>query len=102
MKLKWSNSVYKTDNVEKDKEFITDQLGWLNEHLKLFGYIFLNDVIWALGFTPCRRGQYDGWIWDELDPNGQVPIKIKIKSENGDLVLILNEEKDIVNQVFPE
>ena len=103
MKINWSKkSIFATENLEYDKEYLKAEETFQNDKLKLNGFLFVNDVLQSLGIPMVKRGQFDGWIWDEIDPNGQVAIKFKMKVENGDLILVLNEEKNIVDNVFKE
>ena len=103
MKINFSKeSIFATENHEYDKEYLKAEESFQNDKLKLNGFLFLNDVLSSLGIHLIKRGQFDGWIWDEIDPNGQISVKFKMKTENGDLILILNEEKNIVDNVFKE
>lgn len=101
MRINWSKeSILASDNLDYDKEYLKNEEKFANDVLRNKGYIFLNEVLNNLGVKPIKQGQLDGWIWDEIDPNGQIPIKFKIKTENGDLILVLNEEKNIIDNVF--
>ena len=100
MKLNWKDSTFNTNNDEYDKEFIKSEENYLQSRLSFDGFLFLNHALNSLGFKQIKRGQLDGWLWDNDDPAGQIAIKIKLKSENGDLILILNEEKNILDHAF--
>lgn len=41
---------------------------WLNERLRIRGYLFLNEAYECLGITPIREGQYLGWYYNPSDP----------------------------------
>lgn len=96
------SSSYLEDGLEMDKAYIKAFEKMINDRLKLEGYLFLNEFLFELGVKRTKRGQFDGWIYDELDSEHMQGIKIKIKVENGDLILTTNEEKDIVDYVFKE
>ena len=100
MKLKWSESTMWSDDEEYDKAYIKNEENYLQSRLEIDGFLFLNEVLDSLGFAQIKRGQLDGWLWDPDDPAGQKAIKIKFKTDNGELYLHLNEEKDIINLAF--
>ena len=102
MKIAWEKSALWTSELEYDKEFIKSQELYLQSRLIEYGFLFLNSALDALGFDFIKRGQFDGWLWDENDPAGQLPIKIKLKTENGKLYLVFNEEKNIIDHAFME
>lgn len=102
MKVRWRDSYLSTENLDEDKKFLKNEEELLNEVLKFEGFIFLNDVLKSLGFDRIKRGQLDGWIFDELDSEKKHVVKLKLKEENGELILNLNEEKDITDYVFKE
>ena len=103
MKVNFSEeSIFASENLDADKEYLKAEEKFCNDKLKLNGFLFLNEVLQSLGIHMIKRGQFDGWIWDEIDPNGQIAVKFKIKIENDNVILILNEEKDIVDTVFKE
>jgi len=52
--------------------FLRAVLKMANEKLCAQGYLFLNDVLDALGYQTCKEGCVVGWIWD---PDG-VPQQI--------------------------
>lgn len=100
MKLRWKDSTMYTSDLEVDKEYLKVEEKFLNDRLKFENFIFLNDVLKSLGFKQVKRGQYDGWIYDELEPESKQLIKLRVKEENGELYLNLNEEKNIVDNAF--
>ena len=102
MKLRWLDSCLATHDIVYDKEFLVTEEKFLNDKLKFEGFSFLNDVLDALGFKKVKRGQLDGWMYDELEPESRQIIKFRIKEENGELYLNLNEEKNIIDNVFIE
>ena len=101
MKINWTKeSVFSEPDVEFGKEYLKHSEQYLNDRLKLHGFLFLNEALDSLGIKLIKRGQLDGWIWDEIDPNGQIPVKFRIRVVDGDLTLNLNEEKNIIDNVF--
>ena len=101
-KESYLSSSYLDDGLEMDKVFIKSFEKMENERLKLKGFLFLNEFLEDLGVKRIKRGQFDGWIFDELDSEHMSGIKIKTKVENGDLILNVNEEKDIIDFCFKE
>ena len=101
MKINFSKeSVLYVPDFEYNKTYLEDMEKFANDRLKCRGYLFVNDVLDMLGIKPIKRGQLDGWVWDDLDPLMQSKVKFRIKIENGEIILNLNEEKDILNYVF--
>lgn len=90
------------EDLDYDKAFLKNVEKFANEVLRNKGYIFLNEVLNNLGIKPVKRGQLDGWIYDELNSEKKDVIKFKVKVENGEIILNLNEEKDIIDDVFEE
>lgn len=102
MKLRWRDSILSTTNLDADKEYLKVEEKYLNDRLKFAGFLFLNEILDALGFKKVKRGQLDGWMYDDLEPEGKQVIKFRIKEEGGELYLNLNEEKNIIDNVFIE
>lgn len=102
MKLRWLDSCIATHDLNYDKEFLKTDEKFLNDKLKFEGFLFLNEVLEALGFKKIKRGQFDGWLYDELEPEGKQIIKFRVKEENGELYLNLNEERNIVDDLFDD
>ena len=100
MKLKWKDSALVSEDIEYDKMFIKGESDYLQSRLEIDGFLFLNEALNSFGFKQIKRGQLDGWLWDKDDPAGQIPFKIKLKTENGELYLHLNEEKNIIDHAF--
>jgi hypothetical protein len=46
---------------------LVSKQAWLNNRLKLRGYLFLNEVYECLGYPLIREGQYLGWFYDPND-----------------------------------
>ncbi len=51
---------------------------YLNNKLKVQGYVFLNEVYTALGFSETKAGQIVGWKYDENNPSGDNFIDLGI------------------------
>lgn len=107
MKLNFSKESFLSENNTEDKNefnkvFIKNCEKYANERLKNDGYFFLNDLLDALGLKKTKRGQFDGWIYDELDSEYKHEVQIKIKEENGEIIINTNEEKDIIDYVFKD
>jgi hypothetical protein len=50
--------------------FLRAQEQWANDRLRMYGYLFLNEVYEALGLPRTQAGQIVGW---RVDKNGQSP-----------------------------
>lgn len=50
-----------------NKLFLQSQQAMMNNRLVSRGYLFLNDVLVALGFDPTPEGQVMGWVYNEKD-----------------------------------
>ncbi|MBO7450887.1 MAG: hypothetical protein J6U54_11020 [Clostridiales bacterium] len=101
MKINWTKeSVFSDPDAEYAKGYLKTAEKYMNDRLKNDGYLFLNEVLQSLGVPIIKEGQLNGWIWDRDDPNGQIPVKFKIKVDNGDVIINLNEEKDIIDEIF--
>lgn len=82
-----ANSVYsrifdETICGSKDSDymymFLDAQQKFANRRLAAQGYLFLNDVLDALGYCRCKEGQVVGWIYDpDKDPEHQIDFGIR-------------------------
>ena len=55
-------------DANKNKYFILQVERFANEKLQRQGYLFLNDVLEALGFDKISAGQVVGWTYDKGNP----------------------------------
>ncbi len=55
------------ENLETNRFFLECQQTVLNQELKAYGRIFLNDVYKRLGFDYCEVGQFVGWLADDIE-----------------------------------
>lgn len=51
--------------------FVKQVQNFMNDKLKMDGYVFLNDVYAALGFPKTRVGQLAGWLHPDAYPNAK-------------------------------
>lgn len=58
------------ENPEFSLVFLRRQQSYFNEVLQSRGYVLLNEVYEALGFTPTEVGGNVGWVYDEQNPVG--------------------------------
>ena len=98
----WDKDPYYT------KLFLFKTQAFLNDKLQTQGYLFLNDVYEALGFSKTREGQVLGWVYDEKNPIGDNNIDFglddfdsdaKIRFINGDeecVLLSFNHDGNIL------
>ena len=56
-----------SDTPEYNMMFLKTQQQWANDRLQAHGYLFLNEVLEALGFDRTQAGQIVGW---KLNGNG--------------------------------
>lgn len=98
----WDKDPYYT------KLFLFKTQAFLNDKLQTQGYLFLNDVYEALGFSKTKEGQVLGWVYDEKNPIGDNNIDFglddfdsdaKIRFINGDeecVLLSFNHDGNIL------
>ena len=101
-----------TKDAEANLMFLRRQQDYLNNKLKLRGYVFLNEAYEALGIDKSTAGQVVGWIYDEEHPNGDNYIdfgiynvydEAKRRFVNGwerNILLDFNVDGVIYNKVF--
>lgn len=66
--------------VPSNNAFFLDKIQTiLNNQLQAQGYVFLNDVLYALGYDRCSEGQIWGWIYDPDNPACHNFIDLGIK-----------------------
>lgn len=63
------SSRYYSKDAHYNKLFLQSQQAAMNNRLISQGYLFLNDVLSALGFDPTPEGQIMGWLYNEDDDN---------------------------------
>lgn len=92
-----------------DLTFLKCQEASLNRQLIRDGYLFLNDVYSALGFSKTRAGQYVGWYFNPRNPIGDNCVKFDIYNstelnEKGKpkLYVGFNVDGDIMKYAFPQ
>lgn len=61
-------NTWKKDS-EANKRFLVMQSNYLNERLASRGYIFLNEVLEALGLPKTKAGQVVGWVYNKAEDN---------------------------------
>lgn len=57
-------------DAEINKCTLMQAQAWANDKLKTDGYLFLNDVLDAIGIRKCRAGFEVGWIYEENNQEG--------------------------------
>lgn len=62
-------SKFYSRDAHYNKLFLQSQQALMNNRLISKGYLFLNEVLAALGFDPTPEGQVMGWIYDEKNDN---------------------------------
>ena len=70
-----------TKSPNHNKYLILQVQEYLNNRLRLKGYIFLNEVYRALGAPETEAGQYVGWIYDARNPVGDNYIDFGLYSD---------------------
>lgn len=56
-------------NPQNNLFFLKKVEQFANDRLVAQGYLFLNDVLYELGYNRCAEGQVYGWTYDPDDPN---------------------------------
>lgn len=89
------------DVYDYNMMFLRSQQAYLTNVLQSRGYLFLNDVLHALGLPKDKRGQVVGWIFDETDPTKDNCVDFRIcetnvRDEDGELnpVILLDFNVD--------
>lgn len=70
-----------TKNAERNKYNIMQVEKWANIKLREQGFLFMNDVLEALGFDKTPGGQVVGWVYDEKNPIGENRVDFGIFDE---------------------
>lgn len=65
------------DNAEYNLMFLKQVQNFMNDKLRIQGYLFLNDVYDALGFERTKEGQLVGWYMDK-DRGGDLYVDFNI------------------------
>lgn len=78
-------------NMDYNRTIISGVEHMVNDNLRAYGYVFLNDVYAALNLSKTKTGQFVGWILDKDKPNGDNYIKfykkeVRVKDGYGDMV----------------
>lgn len=67
-----------TKNPESNKYFLMQVESYANRKLQEQGYLFLNDVLEALGFDIISAGQVVGWTYDKGNPDSEGKVSFGI------------------------
>ena len=51
---------------------------WFNERLRAEGYLFLNDVLYDLGYNRCAEGSIYGWVYDPDNPDAHNSVDLGV------------------------
>ena len=78
--------------------YLKAQQAYLNDVLKLKGYLFLNDVRKTLGFSQIPAGQVLGWIYDEINPVGDNFVDFGLYDINNEATarFVAGEERNVL------
>ena len=88
-------------SVESNRSFLVLQEQYLNHLLRMYGFVFLNDVFVALGYPRTPIGQLLGWL---KDGRGNQYIAFNIEEIDGtsNLKLKFNVDGVIINDFFKD
>jgi hypothetical protein len=87
------------DDQEQNEMFLMLQQNFFNYKLEASGYVFLNDVLQALGLQTTRMGQTHGWA---LFMGNSAVIDFRpVFLVNGDVTLQFQTQGDILDAVYP-
>jgi hypothetical protein len=71
-------------NFEKNPSnnlfFLKKQEEWRTRKLRAEGFLFLNDVLYELGYGRCAEGSVYGWVYDEDDPECHNVVSFGIRN----------------------
>lgn len=67
-----------TKNPESNKYFLMQVESYANRKLQEQGYLFLNDVLEALGFDIISAGQVVGWTYNKGNPDSEGRVSFGI------------------------
>lgn len=104
-----ASTVWENDEVY-NLAFLKTKLMYLNNELRIKGYMFLNEVYRALGLPETVAGQYVGWVMGSVDGDGVIKFIDVATGENIDdienlddptVLLDFNVDGDIIN-ILPE
>ena len=76
-------SLYYTKDSEANKLFLLSVQDKLNQKLKKKGYLYLNDVYQALGLQESKALSKAGWIYNEIDNDGDNYVDFGLYSQTG-------------------
>jgi hypothetical protein len=102
-----------SDNTDYNVTFLTIQQSVANDRLVSRGYLFLNEVLEALGMERTEAGQYVGWIYQDGErtegdnyvdfgiDHGATVLKDKYQfEEDGSIMLDFNVDGTIIDKVW--
>lgn len=69
-------------NAEDNKYFLMQVQKWANDRLQAKGYLFLNEVLEAIGVPETRAGSEVGWIYDKDNTIGDNYVDFGIYNIN--------------------
>lgn len=75
-KLFTEGNINWTPNADNNWFFLTSQQRYWNDKLQRDGYVFLNDVYYALGIEKTKAGQLVGWTAGEKNGDGYIDFGI--------------------------
>ena len=76
-------SLYYTKDSEANKLFLLSVQDKLNQKLKKKGYLYLNDVYQALGLQESKALSKAGWIYNEIDNEGDNYVDFGLYNQTG-------------------
>jgi hypothetical protein len=77
--------------------FLRAQQSYMNDMLRARGYLFLNEVLTALGMEICKEGQVVGWILDGGNSDNYVDFGIFDKHNQWEALEFINgNERSII------
>lgn len=67
-KFKFSRktSDYWVNDLGRNLSFLKAQERWMEDKLRVRGYLFLNEVLEALDLDPLSYGYRYGWVWNDI------------------------------------
>jgi len=71
-----------TPNADNNWFFLTSQQRYWNDKLQSDGFVFLNDIYYALGLPKTKAGQVVGWVAGEKNGDGYIDFGISDSLKN--------------------
>ena len=86
--------------LEYDRQFLRSQQWVFNEMLAAKGHVYLNDVLYALGFPQTKAGHEVGWVADPEDPTADNYIDFRVTETKIPITVMVNDDGKITEEII--